>query len=93
MWFIKHHVIKAYRGVEIYLHAILTSALDETERSVSCSIALSVVKNLLYSMRPQTGLEFGTKRKTLPLMGVESELPKAYSAYDYASRPGPERPT
>ena len=72
---------------------ILTWALDEIERFVSCSIALSVVKNLLYSVRPQTGLEFGTKRKTLHLMAVASELPKAYNAYDYVSRPGPKRPT
>jgi len=31
-----HHPMKAYWGVEVYLHALLTSALDGGEWSASC---------------------------------------------------------
>jgi hypothetical protein len=35
MFLIKHHSIKTYRGVEIYLHSFITSALDGEQQSTS----------------------------------------------------------
>jgi hypothetical protein len=41
---IKHHVIQAYWGVEVWLYAFLTSALDEHEWSVSFSVHFTARK-------------------------------------------------
>jgi hypothetical protein len=35
MYLIKHHVMKTYGGIEVQLHAFLTSAVDEVELSSS----------------------------------------------------------
>jgi hypothetical protein len=36
----KHHAIKTYWGVEVYLHAFLTSALDEASGQLHAPAAL-----------------------------------------------------
>jgi hypothetical protein len=36
LWLSKHHVIQTYWGVEVWLYAFLTAALDESGRSASC---------------------------------------------------------
>jgi hypothetical protein len=66
--------MKAYGGVEIYLHAFFTSALDGGEWSASRPGRFTAGTNLLGScVDPRAGLDAMAMRKipSLPLPGVE----------------------
>jgi hypothetical protein len=71
--------MKTYRGVEVYLHAFLTAALDGGEWSASCPAVLLVQpgKNYRYPLDRRLGEpqswsgHGGEKERSLPLPGIE----------------------
>jgi hypothetical protein len=73
----KYNVMKAYGGLEVYLHAFLTSALDGGEWSASRagSFTYKDCHWIRGSAGPRVGLVAVEKRKIIPsrpLPGIES---------------------
>jgi hypothetical protein len=85
---IEHHAMKAYWGVEVYLHAFLTSALDGGEWSASCPGRFTPRENARGThligcwVGPRSGLDVAVKRE-IPSLYRDSNT-RSSSAYPSA---------
>jgi hypothetical protein len=52
---LKHHAMKAYRGVDVQLHAFLTPVIDATDKSASRSGQFTPRKRALGTHRIEAG--------------------------------------
>jgi hypothetical protein len=81
MCLIKHHVMKMYGGVEVYLHAFLNSALDRSE-AVNCTSALSRRRISRYLLYRRLG---GPQRRFLRCREESYPLPRRKSKPNYSN--------
>ena len=78
--------MKTYEGVEIELHALLTSTLGKGDFSGSCPEHFghgetNTSVHLIGCVGPRTGLDAVEKRKTCGPAGNETFVPQSTSVY------------